>query len=153
MALAVSFQESQWLIRNPVLWVVFPVLAAAGYASWKDDAPWWVLGAMSAFIALLISLKLSVRVEEAALDLRFGILRHRRLSWDSIQHVRQEHYRPGRYGGWGLRFGRGAVAYTVWGRGAVRLELEGRDLVIGTKRPEELLAAIHAQGVPLSPDL
>jgi hypothetical protein len=54
-------------------------------------------------------------------------------------------YRPIRdYGGWGIRYGRKGKAYNVSGNRGVRLELsKGKHLLIGSKRPEELVEALN----------
>jgi len=48
------------------------------------------------------------------------------------------------YGGWGIRFGQGGVAYNVSGNRGVQLVLAGgRQILIGSRRPEELVEAIN----------
>jgi hypothetical protein len=49
-------------------------------------------------------------------------------------------YRPFReYGGWGIRFGRQGIAYTVSGDRGVLVRLRnGRSFLLGSKRPESL---------------
>jgi hypothetical protein len=48
------------------------------------------------------------------------------------------------YGGWGIRYGIGrGMCYTLYGNTGVRINLtSGRQLLIGSQRPEELAAAI-----------
>jgi len=47
------------------------------------------------------------------------------------------------YGGWGIRHGRKGKAYNVSGNRGVQLELSnGKQLMIGTQRPEELAEAL-----------
>jgi hypothetical protein len=48
------------------------------------------------------------------------------------------------YGGWGLRYGRNGTAYNISGNLGVRLEfVSGQPLLIGTRQPLELAAAIQ----------
>jgi hypothetical protein len=49
------------------------------------------------------------------------------------------------YGGWGIRYGSKGKAYNVSGSRGVRLELSnGKRLLIGSQRPEELSEAVAA---------
>ncbi|MBN1189513.1 MAG: hypothetical protein JXA46_07165 [Dehalococcoidales bacterium] len=53
-------------------------------------------------------------------------------------------YSPlGDYGGWGIRFGRKGKAYNISGNRGVQLELtNGKRLLIGSQRPEELVQTL-----------
>lgn len=53
-------------------------------------------------------------------------------------------YRPlGDYGGWGIRYGKKGKAYNVSGNRGVQLELtNGKHLLIGSQRPEELVQTL-----------
>ena len=53
-------------------------------------------------------------------------------------------YSPlGDYGGWGIRFGKKGKAYNVSGNRGVQLELSnGKGLLIGSQRPEELVETL-----------
>jgi hypothetical protein len=49
------------------------------------------------------------------------------------------------YGGWGIRYGSKGKAYNVSGNRGVRLELSnGKRLLFGSQRPEELSEAVAA---------
>jgi hypothetical protein len=49
------------------------------------------------------------------------------------------------YGGWGIRRGAKGKAYNVSGNHGVRLELsDGKRILIGSQRPEELSEAVAA---------
>lgn len=64
---------------------------------------------------------------------------------DEIASAEVRTYRPIReYGGWGLRYGPGGWAYNARGDRGVQLVLrDGRRVLIGSGRAEELLAAIR----------
>jgi hypothetical protein len=55
-------------------------------------------------------------------------------------------YNPIRdYGGWGIRYGRRGKAYNVSGNRGVNLELSnGKHLLIGSQKPEELVEALSS---------
>jgi hypothetical protein len=68
----------------------------------------------------------------------------RRISPGTLVSYEVRTYRPIRdYGGWGIRYGRGSKAYNVSGNLGVMLELsDGRRLLIGSQKPDELANAI-----------
>jgi hypothetical protein len=49
------------------------------------------------------------------------------------------------YGGWGVKYGWAGKAYNISGNRGVQLKLSnGKGLLIGSQRPEELAQAIQA---------
>lgn len=103
-----------------------------------------VLGA----IALVLGSRLETRVEGDAVSVKFFPfhLSPRRFDFKEIKEFSAEEYSPVKeFGGWGLRWRpfAGKVAYNVSGDQGVRLEMsDGREVMIGSKRPEELEKAI-----------
>jgi hypothetical protein len=96
----------------------------------------------------LTRVKLVTDVDGSAVSIRLrGLSRHHRIPLAKIKAASVVGFNPARdFGGYGMRAvagGRAYVADTV--RGA-RLELEGGGFaVIGSRRPEQLLAAIAGQ--------
>lgn len=137
------------MLRNPFMWIavviVLPVLAYAVYAEG------WTLGLLPAFLglALILSLQMRTRIESGELRVHLWPVWRRRQELSTVQRAWRIPYKWTAYGGWGLRWGQGATAYSVWGHEAVRLQLEGRDLVVETAQPEALLEALRAQGVQI----
>jgi Family of unknown function (DUF6141) len=68
----------------------------------------------------------------------------RRISGETLVKHEVRSYSPIRdYGGWGIRYGRGGKAYNVSGKRGVMLEFsDGRNLLIGSQKPEDLASAI-----------
>ncbi len=101
--------------------------------------------------ALIVSASLTTRVDKAGLSIRFRPfhLRPKRIDLSQLADVQAITYRPvADYGGWGIhysfskRVGRGKT-YNVSGNRGVKLTFaNGRHLLIGSQRPEELAAAI-----------
>jgi hypothetical protein len=146
------FQETQSFRRNP--WAAFAVagvLAAVG-ALLGSRVPlpatgWLGLCAGGSVALLLLVAGLDTEVRLDGLYVRFRpFTRRRRIGWREIVRAEACRYRPLReYGGWGIRFGPRGKAYNVHGDRGVRLELtDGRRLLIGSQRPDELAAAIAA---------
>ncbi len=143
--------ERQWYLSNPFLAAGVAALVVAVAAGWwfgEAPAPVALLALLLA-VVLLASLRQRVEVRPAELMVAMWPFWRRTVSLADVEEAWQEEYRWYRYGGWGIRFGGGAVAYAVWGRGAVRLRLRGvkRHLVIGTRDVDGLLASLRAAGV------
>jgi hypothetical protein len=101
---------------------------------------------------LLFSCRLITVVRSDALVIQFFPfqLRPRAISYENIKSWEPVRYRPILdYGGWGIRFGRGGMAYNVSGNLGVKLVFPtGQHLLIGTRQPEELSAAITQAARP-----
>ena len=93
------------------------------------------------------SAKLITEVREDGLYVRFFPLTHHRIAFEDINQCEVRTYGPIReFGGWGIRYGRGAKAYNVSGNRGVELELStGKRVLIGSGRAEELARAIEAK--------
>ncbi len=95
--------------------------------------------------------RLIVRVTEGTLDVRYVPFRHRVIPLSTITSATPRTYRPLRdYFGWGIRWVplRGWV-YSVSGDQGVQLVLGGRrKLLIGSRKPTELAAAIVSNQTP-----
>lgn len=154
------FRESQrfrqwWLY----LVVLFPVVIAWA-AFWQqivrgepfgrdpaaDSTIWIVFLAAGVLLPLFfLSVRLRTEVHPGEVVVRFPPFPARRVDLDEVLDVRVVEYRPiVEYGGWGYRRTlKGGVAFILTGDRGVRLGLpEGRHLLIGSQRPDELASAI-----------
>ncbi len=99
------------------------------------------------FVAYVM--RLETEVQEDALSIRFHPVMSDTIRFDDIERVEVRTYRPIReYGGWGIRggLGKSGGVYNVSGNRGVQLELaNGKRLLIGSQRPEELAKAIAVQ--------
>ena len=151
------FEEHQ-RFRQPWLWAVLLMAcllaanAALGAVLGRRGTPWVVLPALLPVLLaiLLYSLDMHVRVDGQAVSVRYSPLWGTRISLADIASCEARSYRPIlEYGGWGVRycpFG-GGWAYNVSGNRGVQLVLaNGRRVLIGSQRPEELAGAINAAG-------
>ena len=157
------FTEEQHLLGS-WRWVAF-VLAVGGiaFALWNEaTAPrppgepsltlQWLagLGVGLVVVALILYVRLLVRVTDTHVFVHYRPLSRRTIPLSEIVSCEACRYRPiWEYGGWGLRLGRNNWAYTVSGREGVQLRFkQGRGLLIGSKMPRELAAAIQRGMTP-----
>jgi hypothetical protein len=107
--------------------------------------PVWILFGIG-LAYLFYCMKLVTEVRSDALYIRFFPLTHQRITFEDITRYEVRTYNPMReFGGWGIRYRRGGKAYNVSGNRGLQLELaNGKRLLIGSQRPEELAQAIEA---------
>jgi hypothetical protein len=90
---------------------------------------------------------LTVEVRTGGLYLRFSPFHRsfREIEPEDIVRYAARTYSPIKeYGGWGIRHGWRSKAYNVSGNRGVQLEFsDGRQLLIGSQRPEELVEAMR----------
>jgi hypothetical protein len=109
-----------------------------------------VLGGGTAVFMLV--LKLTVRVHPAGVHVRFFPFVDRDISLREIASWESCTYSPlADYGGWGVRYSWKGTAYNVSGNRGVQFELtNGKRLLIGSQRPDELADAIRSAKAPRS---
>jgi hypothetical protein len=109
------------------------------------------IGAAGGFIAALLGLgaafliPMRTTVTPERVEARFGRVTSFRIPLAEIASAEAVRYRPiPEYGGWGIRFGRTGIAYSMRGDEGVQLVLRnGRRVLIGSQRAGELAGAIQ----------
>ena len=110
---------------------------------------WLVFGI--GFPALFVSSRLVTEVRIDGIYIRYIPFHRsfRRIGFEQMRRHEVRTYRPlAEYGGWGIRYGfKGkGRAYNVSGNRGVQIELSnGKRLLIGSQRPEDLVRAIQAK--------
>lgn len=102
------------------------------------------------FLVILLlakTLRLVTEVRGDALYVRLYPFPFRRIVLAEIANATVRRYRPIlEYGGWGIRWGVRGMAYNAYGDRGVQLVLtDGRRVLIGSQRSEELAAVIQQQ--------
>ncbi|SNZ04409.1 Protein of unknown function [Natronoarchaeum philippinense] len=145
------FHETQ-RFRQPWLWglllAVAVVVGGSLYPGGVSDAGAVVgLTVVVAVLALFAVATLTTAVRDDGISVRFFPfhLRPRHVPIDAIERVEAVEYSPiGEYGGWGVRWSADGWAYNVSGSDGVRIERQdGKPLLIGSQRADELAAAIE----------
>jgi hypothetical protein len=156
------FRETQRLLENRWAVVTSVLGAAACFAVILTALAWGALPPplavlvllAGATIPLLLLARLETEVHGDALHVRFvPLTRRHRFAWSEIARAYARSYRPLReYGGWGIRWGPKGRAYNVSGDRGVQLELaDGRRLLIGSRRADELADAIRRARAAVGP--
>lgn len=144
------FEETQRFRQN-WLWIFLVTVTAGllGYMAFVQDFVGLIALAIIFGLTLLLFYfaRLETRVEEDGVHIRFFPfhLSDRVIEWSEIDDFEAEKYRPIlEFGGWGLRWRPGRRAYNVSGNKGVRItKSSGKQVVIGSQRPEELEEAIR----------
>jgi len=154
----VQYFRQAWLVTFVLVVAAFNMVALVwqvvlGHRLGSNPAPDWLVVVMFcafglAFPWIMLNIRLVTEVRAGGLAYRFFPF-HRDfvlLPWHSIRAQRALTYHPLRdYGGWGIRYGKHGRAYNVSGdRGVIFTLADGRTLLIGSQRSEELSAAIAA---------
>lgn len=138
-----TFREIQ-RFRQPWIWGLLGGIAllmlVLGPVSWVGLL---VVGTVA---GLVYSLRLQTEVRTDGIYLQMWPLHRsfRRIPWSDIERYESTRYRPLReFGGWGIRWTPGKLAYNVSGTQGVRIgRTDGRTVLVGSQRPEELVGAI-----------
>jgi hypothetical protein len=154
----VLFEEEQ-SFRQTWLWVLMVgtlaiLTVSFGIALFKADGQEDIVPAITGVgfgivvaigaAFLIYYMKLIVRVDAGGLHVRFRPLVKRDIPLHDIARCEARTYHPIlEYGGWGIRCSWKGMAYNVSGNRGAQLEFtNGKRLLIGSQRPEELAAAI-----------
>ena len=159
----VVFREAQ-RFRQWWVWLIVAGVAAVGWWGFiqqvvfgrpfgDNPAPTWAMVLIWVvfgwgFPAFFLLLRLVVEVTADAVVVGFRPLSRRVLPIGEIEHVEARQYNAlVEYGGWGVKgWSRQKMAYNVRGNRGVELTLrDGRRIMLGSQRSEELAAAIESR--------
>lgn len=128
--------------------VMVPSLGSLVYAVVKTPSLRWLLPTDTVLMALVFNLLcLRTTVTETEVAVTFGALLplyRRRIALREIASAEAVTYSPlAEYGGWGIRGWGKDTALNARGNRGVRLTLrDGRRVLIGSQRPDDLAAAL-----------
>jgi len=160
------FREVQ-RFRQWFFWV--PLLVVTGVIWWQfgeqvilghprgtrpiPDSVAWVLAIVFGlgFPAFAAVVRLVTEVRPGLVMVRLVPFRFRRISTREVDSAQSREYSAMReFGGWGIRISKNGRAYNAYGKTGVQFVLaDGSRILIGTQRPEELLAALRVAGADI----
>ncbi|MBD2752305.1 hypothetical protein [Spirosoma validum] len=149
-----TFTESQ-RFRQGWVWIILGfitlILVGSLYAAdtWND--PMLLIEFIPPLLIslLLYSWRLDTRLDSEGIHYRiFPILSWRTISWNTVQSVSVSEYS---FVGYGIRWGFAGWVYNIAGNKGLRIiRPNGRQITIGTQRPDELQHFLDRQYVQLS---
>jgi len=159
----VIFREVQYMRR--VWWILLLVLGVTAMMWWgfsqqiilgepwgNNPSPDWMMWLLwlifgIGFPLFFYWLRLIVEVLDDSISIRYVPLTSSRISYTDIQDVEAQTYNALlEYGGWGIRRRSNRRAYNVSGNRGVELTMhDGRKIMIGSQKAEELALAIRSQ--------
>ncbi|MCE5252662.1 MAG: DUF6141 family protein [Actinomycetia bacterium] len=151
----------QWFFYVPVaivtavVWWQFIQQIGLGRPVGEEPLPDWLAWTLTiifglGFPAFAALVRLITEVTPGELSIRLYPFRATRIPLVEVGHAECREYSPMReYGGWGIRVGRlSGRAYNASGNQGVQLIMrDGRRILVGSQRPEQLLAALRAAGL------
>lgn len=103
---------------------------------------------MFVFTFLFSQIGLETQITNKGIAIRFLLFDrdYKLFKWSEISKCYIRQYRPlMEYGGWGIKYGSRGIAYNVFGNKGIQLEfLDGRNILIGTNKPEEVQKVIQS---------
>lgn len=150
----------QWIFLLPVaavtiiVWYEFAQQIVLGHPQGEEPIPNWLAWVLTivfglGFPAVGLLVRLVTEVRPGELLVRLYPLRWVTIPLEAIGKAAVREYSPIReYGGWGVRVSKwNGRAYNAYGNKGVQLELKtGALVLIGSQRPQELIAAMQAAG-------
>jgi len=107
---------------------------------------WIGLAIVGVVAVFLYALRLETEVRADGIYLKMWPLHRsfRRIPWTEIERYEPRRYAPLReFGGWGIRWAPGSIAYNVSGNQGIWIErVNDRSVLVGSQRVEEFVTAI-----------
>ena len=160
----VGFHEVQWMRRvwwvmlliagvTVMAWVSFVQQIVLGQPFGSNPGPDWSVWLLWLLIGIgfpvfFCIMRLTVEVRADHVYIRYFPMMRRSIPLAEIEGVEARRFNPiGEYGGWGIKgWYLGKTSYTVGGFHGAELTLKGgRRVMIGSRRSEDLAAAIEAR--------
>lgn len=128
--------------------IILPDLRHGQLSYNSQLAAFCLLLGSGAFFAFFILCNLETKVTQDGLYIKFFPfqLSYVKIPLENVSSVQAVTYSPLRdYGGWGIRIARNGKAYNPTGNRGVRIEYsDGKHIMIGSQKPEELANAIES---------
>ena len=137
-----NFKETQkfdqwWLW---VILLIFPILSLGDYEGSGINFNYVIIGVLIPLCFYFLELRTVLDKNGFAYQFFPIHLKYYKINFDEIESIESVIYRPiGDFGGWGIRFGFKAKAYTTKGNKGVMINLKtGRKVLFGSQKSKEL---------------
>lgn len=139
------------IIPCAIPWLGLIIQVVLGYKLGNNPAPDWMIILFWLIFGIglpifFYSTRLITQVKQDGIYMRFFPLhlKFKFYAYDEIEKFEIKTYRPiYEYGGWGIRYGFGGMAYNVYGNKGIQLILKNKKKVlIGSQKSEEFYGAI-----------
>lgn len=145
------------LVVTVVIWWQFVQQIIIGRPPGTEPIPDWAAWVLTlvfgvGFPVFAVMVRLVTEVRPGTLSVRLVPFPVRHILTPDIKSADAREYSPiGEFGGWGIRTSRdGSKAYNAYGNTGVQLVLaDGKRVLVGTQRAEELLAALRLAGAEI----
>lgn len=142
----------QWWLWLTLLFIsamaFLPIRQAYKENQELNSGHWIGLVVMLLVMLLFFITQLETKITKEGIEIRFVpfIWKTKHIPWTDVSAVFVRKYSPlVEYGGWGWRVGAKGKAYNVKGNQGLQLKFNnGKALLIGTQKPEELESALKA---------
>jgi len=152
-----QFKEVQVLMRSKFAIIIILSLIATGIGvtvALVSSPKEITYGLMAPVIALILSVvllwqvKLETEVNAIGIYFRFFPFhfKQRLIRWEELENAEVRNFKPiSEYGGWGIKhYSYRNRSFTISGKRGLQLDLSnGKKILIGTQRPDELQAIIN----------
>jgi hypothetical protein len=147
--------------NSPWVWIIIMIAVFGGAialylpAAQNEQLPviakLLIASALIILILMFLYGYLKTAIDDSGIKIEMRILFRfgRTIRWDEIESIRADKYRPIlEFGGWGYRIGWKGVAYNCRGNDGLIIMLKnGRKVVIGTQKPDELKRYLLDNGI------
>ncbi len=139
-----------FVVGNSIWITVHQLLANTGFSVENTLVPILLLALTLSVFGFVLSIRLDTEIKTDGVYVRFFPIhkKFRFYPWAELEQVYVRKYSPmGEYGGWGLRgIGKNRALNISGNQGLQLVVKDGRKLLIGTRKPEEINAALSSTG-------
>lgn len=145
METAPTYREVQ-RFRQWWLWAL--LAGSALFTTALGPLSWSGLATVGAVAVLVYSLRLVTEVRDDGIYIKMWPLHRsfRRIPWSEVERYESRRYSPLReFGGWGVRWRPGKIAYNVSGDRGLWIErTDDRSILVGSRNVEQLTKAVDS---------
>ena len=138
------FHEKQQFRQWWIWLILISVTGYSGYQAISTNDSYYGLAISGSLLILFLVMRLETSVYSDHINIKFFPFINRSIYWKEVNNMIVRKYSAlGEFGGWGIRFRRGGIAYNVDGNKGLELTLQdNRKIMIGTQHPDELKSAL-----------